>query len=85
MTKEQYKRAVKINDRIRELNEVKREIKDKTEHRLSYLRNRETGDWSPVSLYIMKNIGNILDKHDEMIRLEIDEEIDRLLAEINNL
>jgi hypothetical protein len=85
MTEEQYKRAVEINDRIRELKEVKNEIKDKTEFRLSYLWDHGTGDWSPVSSYIMRNIGNILDKHDTMIRAEIDEEIYNLTKEIETL
>jgi hypothetical protein len=85
MTKEQYKRAVEINDRIRELNEVKTIIKDKTEHRLSYLRKDITSDWSPISSYVMKRIGNILNKHDVMIRQEIDQEIFNLLREFNNL
>lgn len=85
MTQEQYKRAVEINDRIRELNEVKEEIKDKTEHRLSYLWQRSSGDWSPVSSFVMKNIGNILDKYDEMIRQEIDNTIEQLKTEIKAL
>ena len=85
MTKEQYNRAVEINDRIRELKEAKDEIKDKTEYRLTYLWNHGTGDWSAVSSYIMKNIGDILDKHDTMIRAEIDEEIHNLTKEIETL
>ena len=85
MTKEQYKRAVEINDRIRELNEVKEEIKDKTEYRLSYLWKRSAGDWSPGNLYVIKNIRNILDKYDTMIRAEIDEEINKLTKEIETL
>lgn len=79
MTQEQYKRAVEINDRIRELNEVKEEIKDKTEYRLSYIWKRSSGDWSPVSSYVMKNISNILDKHDEMIRQEIDDTLSKII------
>lgn len=36
MTQEQYNRAVAINRQLKELEDVKDEIKDTKEHRLSY-------------------------------------------------
>ena len=87
MTQEQYNRAVQINYRIGELEKVKDTIKQTTKHRLWYAFNSgEFGSsWSLVSEWTMRNISEILDKHDVMIRQEIDEEIERLKAEIETL
>jgi len=87
MTDEQYTRAVQINNRIKELEKVKEYIKQKTKHRLWYAYN--TGEfgssWSLCPEWCMRNIGDILDKHDLMIRQEIEEEIEKLKAEIKEL
>lgn len=87
MTQEQYNRAVQINYRIDELEKVKDAIKQTTKHRLWYASNSgEFGSsWLLVSELTMRNISEILDKHDVMIRQEIDEEIERLKAEIETL
>lgn len=87
MTDEQYKRAVEIHDRLSELQKVKDEIKDKKKHRLWYAYNRgEFGsEWELTSEWIMRYISDILDKHDIMIRQEIDEEIEKLKKEIKEL
>ena len=84
MTPEQYKRAVQINDRISELEKVKKEIKETTKHRLWYAEKCERG-WGLTSEWIMCYISKILDKHDQMIRQEIDDEIAALKAEIERL
>ena len=84
MTPEQYKRAVQINDRICELEKVKKEIKETTKHRLWYAEKCERG-WGLTSEWIMLYISKILDKHDQMIRQEIDDEIAALKAEIERL
>lgn len=84
MTPEQYKRAVEINDRISELEKVKKEIKETTKHRLWYAERSER-DWRLTSEWIMCYISEILDKHDKMIRQEIDDEIAALKAEIERL
>ncbi len=84
MTTEQYKRAVEINDRISELEKVKKEIKETTKHRLWYAERSER-DWGLTSEWIMLYISKILDKHDLMIRQEIDDEIAALKAEIERL
>ena len=44
MTQEQYKRANKIGERLEELDRVKKEIEEKTKHRLWYAWKGES-DW----------------------------------------
>ncbi len=87
MTDEQYQKALDIHKRIGELKQVKECIKRTEQHRLRYARN--SGDfgnsWCLVSEWDMRNISDILDKHDKMIRAEIDEEIERLIEEIKNV
>jgi len=84
MTQEQYNRAVWINNRIGELEKVKAEIKETTKHRLWYAWKGES-DWRLTSEWEMRYISKLLDKHDLMIRAEIDEEIEKLKAEIETL
>lgn len=84
MKPEQYKRAVQINDRICELETVKKEIKGNAKYRLWYAEKSER-DWRLTSEWIMCYISEILDKHDKMIRQEIDDEIAALKAEIEVL
>ena len=87
MTQEQYIRAVQISERLQELEKVKDDIKNTSKHRLWYAHNSgEFGsEWSLVSEWRMRYICEILDKHDTMIRAEIDEEIEKLKAEIEKL
>ena len=86
MTKEQYQRACEINERLRQLQEVKREISGTATKRLTYTRKHGMGsDYSPCNDYIMRCIGNLLDTHDKMIRAEIDNEIASLEQEIETL
>lgn len=85
MTEEQFKRAVEINNRIRELGEVKKGIADEQNHRLSCSYRTCDGGYDIYSEYDMRPIAYILDKHDKMIREEIDEEIRRLQEEIKEL
>lgn len=80
MTEEQYKRACEINDRITELNNVKEEI---VGCRLTYCAY--TGEWSFWPRWQMARIRNILDKHDAMIRQEIEDELKNLENEIKTL
>ena len=84
MTKEQFQRAVQINGRLENLARVKKEIDDTSKHRLWYAWKCES-DYRLTSEWVMKYISELLDKHDLMIRQEIDEEIDRLKAEIETL
>lgn len=84
MTEEQFNKAIRINDRIKQLVDVNREIADTKNHRLSYITHK-VSDWRPSSEWIMKYISDILDHHDIQIRQEIDEEIEKLKKEIEML
>lgn len=85
MTQEQYNRAVWISERLEELEKVKDEIKETTKHRLWYANKSGGCDWMLVSEWKMRYIDKLLDKHDLMIRQEIDEEINKLKKEIETL
>lgn len=87
MTKEQYQRACEINERLRQLNQVKKEIHGTATHRLTYTHNhnRPSDSYVPCNEYIMRYIGNLLDTHDKMIRAEIENEIASLEQEIEAL
>lgn len=82
MTQEQYNRAVAINTRISELKRVENEIKDTSKHILTYCRK---DGYKPCYQYTMAYIADILDRHDSMIREEIDAEIEKLKREIEEL
>lgn len=82
MTQEQYNRAVWINDRLKELEEVKKEINNPSKHLLTYC---EADGYKPCYKWTMKNISDIFDCHDKMIREEIDNEIEKLKKEIEEL
>ena len=86
MTEEQYKRAVQISNRIETLNNVKKEIEGTRDHRLLYAeKSISSSDFRLCSEYRMRDISDILDKHDLMIRQEIDDMIEQLKAEIKTL
>ena len=87
MIQEQYIRAVQISDRLQELEKVKDDIKQTSKHRLWYASNSgEFGSsWTLCSEWRMRYIRELLDKHDTMIRAEIEEEIGNLLNEIETL
>ena len=86
MTEEQYIRAVQINNRIETLNNVKKEIEGTRDHRLWYAeKSLSSSDFRLCSEYRMRDISDILDKHDLMIRQEIDDKIKQLKAEIKEL
>lgn len=87
MTEEQFNEAVRINNRIGELEEVKKKISLSTYNRLSYIQKGGSihDDWKIVGEWIMKDISDILDRHDQQIRQEIDEEIEKLKKEIEAL
>lgn len=82
MTQEQYNRAVWISERLKELEEVKKEINDTSKHLVTYC---EQDNYKPCYRFTMKYISGILDRHDKMIREEIDAEIEKLKKEIEKL
>lgn len=81
MEKEKFQRAIEIDQRLKDLNDILSEISPQKAHRLNYVDkdNKGCAEWR------MKHIGDLLDKHDEMIRAEIQQEIDSLHAEIEIL
>lgn len=81
MTQEQYNRAVMIGHRIDDLERVKRDLSPSSHLRLTYVNE----DYRPLPEWLMKNISELLDKHDTKIRAEIDLEIKALKEEIETL
>ena len=84
MTTEQYTRAIEISERIKELKQVKKAISSTINNRLTY-EYKECGDFEAYPNWMLKPIEKILDRHDKMIREEIDQEIDTLMKEIETL
>ena len=84
MTTEQYTRAIQISERLKDLEQVKKAISSTTRNRLTYEKEGDRGYDSHPS-WAIKPIGNILDRHDKMIREEIDQEIEALTKEIEAL
>lgn len=81
MEKEKFERVLEINERLKNLHDILGEISPYRDCRLSYFINNNKGcaEWK------MKHISDLLDKHDKMIRSEIQKEIDNLHAEIETL
>lgn len=89
MTQEQYQRAVKINERLDELKVVKQELESNHQYRLTYeyyyIDTYSSSKWLSCSPWKMDNIRLILEKHDALIRQEINKEIEDLEKEIQML
>ena len=88
MTQEQYQRALTIHDELAGLNVAKKELMY-GKHRLSYQTyssNSYSNDtWDTWAEWKMEGLKKILARHDEMIRSEIAEEINKLEKEIETL
>ena len=89
MTQEQFYSAIKLHHRLEALSKVKEEIANTKEHRLWYAKRYDpmcgTTKWDAVSEYAMHHISDILDRHDQMIRQEIDDEIANITKQIEEL
>ena len=87
MTQEQYQRAKQISERLDELRTTKKELENNHQHRLTYeyynVDTYSSNKW--CSSWKMDNISEILEKHDVLIRQEIDKEIEDLEKEIEML
>lgn len=84
MTEEQFKKSIDISYRLETLKEIKYEISGDCV--LSYIeRERKSSGHHMLNNFLIRKISNILDKHDKMIRAEIDEEIEKLKKEIEEL
>lgn len=84
MTEQQYNRVCEINDRLKALDDTKRRIANTKEHRL-YYATRYSDEYRCCPDWAMRPIAELLDRHDRMIRQEIDDEIERLRKEIESL
>ncbi len=84
MTEQQYNRACEIKDRLKALADTKKEIEDTSTHRL-YYATRYSNEYRCCPDWEMRPIAELLDKHDRMIRQEIEDEIERLKKEIEEL
>lgn len=89
MTQEQFNTAIKLHHRLEALSKVKEEIADSKKHRLWYAESYSpmcgTTQWDTVSECAMHDISDILDRHDQMIRQEIDDEIAKITKQIEEL
>ena len=85
MTQEQFNRAVEISYRIDNLKETLKHIENTSQHRLFYAYKTCNGDYTICPDWAMRNIYDILDRHDLMIRKEIRDEIESLTKEIETL
>lgn len=89
MTEQQFKKAKELHERLEQLEEVNKEIKNDDYHKgiLSYiiLGGDYCSEWEFVNNEIMNYIRDILDRHDQQIRQEIDDEIEKLKKEIEAL
>lgn len=89
MTQEQFNTAIRLHHRLEALSKVKEQIADIEKHRLwyavSYSPMCGTTQWDTVSECAMGCISDILDRHDQMIRQEIDDEIAKITKQIEEL
>ena len=84
MTQEKFEHIIKIHYRLDELKAIKNEIQNEVNHKLAYVSTNKSSP-TIVSEWKQRVIGDLLDKHDRMIREEIDQEIDQLNKEIEDL
>lgn len=84
MTDQQFNRAVEIQKRLEDLADTKKRIENTKEHRL-YYATKYSDEYRCCPDWAMRPIADLLDKHDLMIRQEIEDEIASLLKEIESL
>lgn len=88
MTIDQFTTAVAINDEIDQITRVTNEIdSDKFDYKIAFIRKQKdsikANNWQICDC--MDNIEDILDKHEAMIRQEINNRINDLYKEIEEL
>lgn len=81
MTQEQYRAAITVYLKKKQLEEVLHEIQPASDHMLSYVTKRNEACYKST----MRIISEILDRHDVMIRKEIRQEIESLEKSLENL
>lgn len=83
MTQEQYIKAVEINQRMIEIGGAKEALKD-VNVKLAFI-TKNNKDHRCIDNTLSTAVSQILDRHDRMIRAEIDEEIKKFEKEIEEL
>lgn len=78
MTEEQIKKVVKIHDQITSMVTLKKKMEENP-YRLTFEHGYSLSSWE------RECIDDILNKHDKMIRQEIDERITELKEELEKL
>lgn len=79
MTQEQFKEAVKINERLEQLKQVRKDLYTGNKPTLTYLNQ------NGCTFNSIKFISKLISNHDEMIKSEIEQEIASLLKKIDEL
>lgn len=85
MTKEQYIEAIAIHNRLVALQDANKQIKNGRDYRLSYRRRMSDNSYGEAPEWVVQQISDILDRHDAMIREEIDREIKELTERIKQI
>lgn len=80
MEKEKFERVIKINERLKKLDDILDKISPHEDFHLSYVKGNKD-----VLGYKREYINDLFDKHDKIIRAEIQQEIDSLYKEIETL
>lgn len=84
MTQEQYNRAVEIGKRLENLEKAQKELGKGILYKLTF-STKIRGEHYVFNEWLLSSISDILDRHDKMIREEIDNEIEKLKKEIEEL
>ena len=85
MTEEQYTEAIAIHNRLVALQDAKKHIKNSRDYRLSYNYRMSDNSYREAPEWVLRPISDILDRHDAMIREEIDREIKELTERIKQI
>jgi hypothetical protein len=85
MDKETFDKVISLNEQMENLNSVNYELDKYSSSFLSFGYRYSTGEKSLYSDYDMRPIENLLKKHYEMIRQEINDEIQSIQKQIDEL
>lgn len=84
MTQKEYEKMCKLINRKQSLEEIKQELSN-NKYSLGYIYEAECLLLTIYAENISVSLKDFLEKHDKMIRKEIDQEIERLNKEIEAL
>lgn len=84
MTQKEYEKMCELINRKQSLEEIKQKL-SKNKYSLGYIYEAESFLFTRYAENITVSLKDFLEKHDKMIRKEIDQEIERLNKEIEAL